>query len=98
MTNNPTHIYELVDCSEFEDGYQTVGVWLSKEDAMKAIDDIVSPEDIGSPLEHDETFRVELRERKVGWGDNDKVVFSRLWVMKYDEETDESKWEVQEAT
>ena len=83
-------LYEVVDATD-DEMYFTQGIFLSLEDATKAIE---SESDLANLTESDldEYCKLEIRERKIGWSGHGKVVYTREWVSEYNEEKDEYEW------
>jgi len=89
------HIFEIADVSD-EECFFTIGVFLSLEDAVAAIEAKEEPWTLCEAAMFDgESASMEIRKKKLGILDplnNGDVVWSRKWVNQYEEESDENKW------
>jgi hypothetical protein len=85
-------VFEVVDSSN-EETYWTLGIWLSLQEALAALD-VENPEDVGcnEADEYDEHRTIEVRERKFGWGGSGKPVAQVEWKATWDEPAGECKW------
>jgi hypothetical protein len=85
-------VYEVVDFSS-DETYYAQGLWLTLDDALKALANAKRPTDIASDGEHDGYYRVEIRRRKVGWDGYNKCIYCIIFHERYDEERDEYVWD-----
>lgn len=84
---NPTHIFEVVDQTD-EERYYTIGLFLTEQEAMSALEANEPPCDDNG----EDAVTVEVRSRQIGWHPHDyKTVASRTWERDYADESDE-KW------
>jgi hypothetical protein len=85
------NVYEAVDATSDEQ-YYTLGVWLDLATARAALD-TVTPDDMpGDHDDYEDVCRVEIRERKLGWGGVGVRVRVWEWRREYDEAADEYRW------
>ena len=65
-------IYEAIDHTD-DEMYYPIGLWLTLDDAIAALEQCADPSDLGSDgYEWEEGFcRVEIRERHIGWPNHD---------------------------
>lgn len=89
----PCSAFEMVDATDDEQ-YFPLGVWLTLESAIAALDECKDPDDLGSDGCHDDYAKVEIRQRAIGWSGHGKKVYQREWSQKYDEGKDEYEWHV----
>ena len=87
-------VFELVDATSEETWYP-LGLWATLDEAMRALASCKDPDDFGSPCDSEDYFAVEIRERRYGWTDQGKTIFTQKWRQKYDETEDEYVWEVE---
>ncbi len=81
--NQITEVFEVVSCSD-EETYFSMGMFLSLEDATKAINKR-SPEEWG--LNIIDYVLVSVREIKIGWHNNTyETVFSKRMERTFDDE------------
>jgi len=89
------NIFEIVDVSD-EEAYFTIGVFLSLEEAVAAVEAKAEPWQLCESAMFDgESASMEIRRKPVNVLDplnNGDVVWSRKWVNKYDDDADESAW------
>lgn len=87
-----TSVFELVDVTD-EEMYYPLGIWLSLEEAIAVVDQCKDdPAALPSPIEYEEYAKVEIRERRIGWSENNLAVFERKWVKDYDAAQDKYCW------
>lgn len=86
-------VFEMVDATDDEQ-YFPLGIWLTLESAMAALDECKEPDDVGSDGCHDDYCKVEIRQHGIGWSGHGKKVYQREWISKYDEAKDEYEWHV----
>lgn len=91
MTTTVDTVYEMMDVSD-DEGYRTLGLWRDLAEAIRELDACAEPEDAMCGEYSEDYVRVEIRERKLGWGEQGKVVHTREWRNIYDEAADEYKW------
>lgn len=93
----PLTIYEIVDASSDEQ-YFPLGTFLTLEQALKELDKATAEGPYSVSHEFSDSYGdpliVEIRERKIGWSEEGKLVFYRLIEEVYDEEKDEYNYEV----
>ena len=90
MPNQIEKVYEVVDATD-DERYYTQGVFLSLAEAIKEIETGVDPANLPDS-EVDEYFKIEIRERKIGWSSDGKTVYTREWTSEYNEDLDEYEW------
>ncbi len=78
----PNSVFEVIDFTD-DEVYNTLGVFLSLEEAIAAVDECKKPNDFGSPTDCDEFFKVQIMERKVGWSGLGKKVFERTFTGEF---------------
>jgi len=83
-------IYELVDYSD-QEHYFTLGHWTTLQEVLDAIKG-KEPEDINTPADIEDYFKLEVREHTLGWSGFGKLVYQREWTRIYNEEKDEYHW------
>jgi len=84
-------VFEIVDNTNDEQ-YWTLGIFPTIGDAMAALDDC-SPDDMPEDhYEYEGFCRVEIRERKYGWGGTGKSILTREWTSEYNEAADDYEW------
>jgi hypothetical protein len=87
----PAAIYEVVDSSN--ETYWTLGVFPALAAAKAALDGC-TPDDLpGDRDDCDDYCRVEVRERRFGWGGVGKTVHTCEWHRVYREADDEYDWQ-----
>jgi hypothetical protein len=89
-------IYEIVDTSD-EECYFAIGVFLSLEEAVSAIEAKPQPWKLCESAMYSEDYAcIEIRRRKVGIDplNNGEVVWIREWRNVYDEDADDNDWRV----
>lgn len=86
-------IYEMVDATDYEQ-YYPLGLWLDLNDAIKAVEVIDDPTDLGSDGHIEEYAKVEIRERKNGWCGHGQKVYVREWVGDYPDDDSDMVWRV----
>lgn len=85
------YVYEITDNTEDEMHYP-LGIFLTLEAAIAAIDECKDPTDLGSEISHDDYAKVVVWQREIGWSGNGTSVFARKWEQKYNEGKDEYEW------
>jgi hypothetical protein len=83
-------VYEVVDATDPEI-YWPLGMFLTRESAMQAIT-VDDPDSIRGGGSLDDFRVMEVRERKIGFGEHRNVVGKMTWTSEYDEAKDEYKW------
>lgn len=84
--------FEVLDCSD-QEIWHTQGIFSTLEAAIAAMDGCAEPPTDQDP---DESCRIEIRERKLGWSnDLGKLVRAYRWTATFDDATDENKWAVE---
>lgn len=86
-------VFEVVDATDDEQ-YFPVGIFATLAEAEKELAACKDPSDVGTPLDYDDFFAVEIRERKLGWHDHWTVAKRVEWKQTYDEAADEYRWEI----
>jgi len=84
-------VFEMVDATDDEQ-YFPIGIWLTLESAMTALNECKDPDDVGSDGCHEDYFKVEIRQHQIGWSGHGKLVYQREWTNNYDEAKDEYNW------
>lgn len=92
-----TAVFELTDVTD-EEMYYPIGIWLTLGEAIAYVDRCKEPDDLGSDQCHDDTCRVEIRERKIGRSTHGKAVFERQWVQDYNDADDKYEWRIVPTT
>jgi len=87
--STPTHIYEVRDTTD-EEQYQSLGMFLALDDAIRAIDMPAPPPHPGIDCT---TERLEIHKREIGLDGESRCVWVASWREVYDEAEDEYKWE-----
>jgi hypothetical protein len=90
------YIFEVVDVSN-EESYFAIGVFLSLQEAVEAIE--AKPEPWGlceSAMYSGDYACIEIRRRKMGIDplNNGDVVWKRAWNNIYDEDADDNDWRI----
>jgi len=90
-------MFEIADVSD-EECFFTIGVFLSLEEAVAAIEAKAEPWQLcESAMFSGEYAAMEIRKKKLGILDplnNGDVVWSRKWNNVYDEDKDDDDWRV----
>jgi hypothetical protein len=86
-------IFELNDITN-EETYFPLGVWDSLEEAIFVVNQCKTPADFPNDNEIDDYFKIEIRERPIGWCGSGKKVLQREYLKKYVEDTDEFVWDI----
>ena len=89
------HVYEIVDTTS-EENYWTLGIYLTLVDALGALGNKLPNKIPGDHDDYEDLCHIEIRERKIGWSGVGKQVWERTWVRKYEPNTDEYEWKIQE--
>jgi len=91
------NVFEIADVSD-EEAYFTIGVFLSLEEAVAAIEAQAEPWTLcDSAMFAGENASMEIRRKKLNVLDplnNGEVVWSRKWVNLYHEDSDDNVWAV----
>jgi len=91
------NVFEIADVSD-EEAYFTIGVFLSLEEAVAAIEAKTEPWTLCESAMFDgESASMEIRRKKLNVLDplnNGDVVWSRKWVNRYHEDSDDNAWVV----
>ena len=84
------YVYEVLDTSD-DEAYYTLGIFLSLEDAEKAIKEVESESE--SLSEYSEDYEeITIRKRKIGWSIQSPSVLVIRRGTFYDEGKDEYLW------
>jgi hypothetical protein len=90
-------MFEIADVSD-EECFFTIGVFLSLEEAVAAIEAKAEPWQLcESAMFSGEYAAMEIRKKKLEILDplnNGDVVWSRKWVNRYMEESDDNEWQI----
>lgn len=88
----PCSVFEIVDATNDEQ-YYTVGIWLTLEAALAAIEKC-GDNPPGENLD-DEKITMEIRERKIGvldWSECGSAVAEVFWIKTHRESDDSYEW------
>jgi len=83
-------IYEVMDVTD-DDSYRSMGVFLDKDEAIKAINDSCQAD---YPLtDYAEEFeQIEIHEKKIGMNNGSKIVYTLSRKQEISKETGEYIW------
>lgn len=88
-----TLLYEVIDRTD-EDVYYPLGLFLSLEEALSAIEDAREPDNIVSNDWELDYVVVEIRERRLGWREPGRTVYTHTWQRIYDRQEGETGGQV----
>jgi len=89
-----TEIFELIDRTE-DEVYYTLGLFTSLEEAIKELDKVKTPEDLGSEGYFEDSAKVEIRQCQIGWCGHGKLVFQREYhITIYDDDKSKDIWDI----
>ena len=86
-------VFEIVD-STSDEQYWTLGMFPTLADALAALDGCTPDDMPGDHYDYEGVCRVEVRERKYGWGGTGTCVHAREWTSEYNEAKDEYEWRI----
>lgn len=89
-----TEVFDVIDVSD-EDIFYPLGIFLSLEDAKKALKAGPSDDWESESFQHTDICTVEVRTRPIGFGGLGRAVLTISWEQDYDEEKGEFSWSME---
>ena len=96
MDRPAQNVFEVVDVSD-EEAFYTIGVFLSLQEAIAAIEAKAAPWTLcDNAMYAGDYASMEIRSRRIGLDplNNGAVVWRRAWGNVYDEDADDNDWRV----